>query len=57
VAAAIVGARTAAQLGQTLEAASIHLPEQAAAALDEVSAPPLPDYPYSFVEEWADVTS
>ena len=57
VASAIVGARTAEQLRETLAAASVHLPEPAAAALDEVSAPPLPDYPYSFVEEWSDVVS
>jgi aryl-alcohol dehydrogenase (NADP+) len=57
VASAIVGARTADQLRETLAAASLHLPAQAAVALDEVSAPPLPDYPYSFVEEWSAVSS
>lgn len=57
VGAAIVGARTAEQLRATLPAASLHLPEDAAAALDEVSAPPLPDYPYRFAEEHSDVTS
>ena len=57
VAAAIVGARTADQLRETLAAASVHLPAQSAAALDEASAPPPPDYPYSYIEEWSAVTS
>jgi aryl-alcohol dehydrogenase (NADP+) len=57
VAAAIVGARTAEQLRDTLPAASLHLPQDATAALDEASAQPPPDYPYGYAEEYSAVTS
>jgi aryl-alcohol dehydrogenase-like predicted oxidoreductase len=57
VGAGIVGARTAAQLQATLPAASLHLPDEATAALDTVSAQTPPDYPYAYVEEWSAVTS
>ncbi|HSK96921.1 MAG TPA: aldo/keto reductase [Euzebyales bacterium] len=57
VAAAIVGARTAEQLHATLPAASLHLPDDATAVLDDISTPPAPDYPYRFADEHATVTS
>jgi aryl-alcohol dehydrogenase (NADP+) len=57
VAAAIVGARTAEQLRGTLPAASLDLPDDATAALDEASALPPPDYPYGYAEEYSAVTS
>lgn len=57
VAAAIVGARTAEQLRDTLPAAALRLPAEASAALDEVSVPPRPDYPYGFIDDFSVVTS
>jgi aryl-alcohol dehydrogenase-like predicted oxidoreductase len=57
VGAAIVGARTVEQLHATLPAASLHLPDDATVALDEISAQPPPDYPYGYAEEYSVVTS
>jgi len=54
VAAPIVGARSVAQLRETLEAADLHLDPAATAALDEVSAPAIPDYPYHMLSEIAE---
>jgi len=42
----ILGARTTAQLAESLTAADVHLDAAASARLDAVSAPALPDYPY-----------
>lgn len=53
VTSAILGARTADQLRQTLPAADLHLDAAATAALDEVSAPPTADYPYRTLAEMA----
>lgn len=53
VTSAILGARTAEQLRQTLPAGDLHLDPAATAALDEVSAPPTPDYPYGLIPEMA----
>jgi len=53
VTSAIVGARTADQLRQTLPAGDLHLDAAATAALDEVSAPATPDYPYGTMAEMA----
>lgn len=53
VSAAIVGARTVDQLQGSLGAGEARLSEDATARLDEVSAPPTPDYPYAFIEEMA----
>ena len=55
VTSAIVGARTADQLQQTVAAGSLHLDPAATTRLDDVSAPRMPDYPYGFVAEWAGV--
>ncbi|GGQ71711.1 aldo/keto reductase [Couchioplanes azureus] len=51
VTAALVGARTAEQLRQSLTAADLHLDPAATERLDAVSAPPTPDYPYAFIAE------
>lgn len=50
VTAPIVGARTLAQLRESLAAASLHLDEKATARLTEVSTPPTPNYPYQMIE-------
>ena len=49
VSSVIFGARTLAQLEDNARAASLKLPAQAVARLDEVSAPPL-GYPYDFIK-------
>ena len=46
VTSVILGARTTAQLRQNLAAVGTHLEAAEAARLDEVSAPPVGDYPY-----------
>ena len=46
VTAPILGARTVQQLAGSLAIADVHLDAAARAALDAVSAPELPDYPY-----------
>jgi aryl-alcohol dehydrogenase-like predicted oxidoreductase len=51
VVAAILGVRTAEQLEDNLGAAGWELEPEERARLDEVSAPPLPEYPYGFIEE------
>jgi aryl-alcohol dehydrogenase-like predicted oxidoreductase len=51
VTAPIVGARTTAQLDDSLGAAGVRLDDAQRARLDEVSAPPTPDYPYGFIAE------
>ncbi|MFI5494743.1 aldo/keto reductase [Actinoplanes sp. NPDC051859] len=51
VTAALVGARTADQLRDCLQAADLHLDPAAVQVLDKVSEPPTPDYPYTFLTE------
>ena len=51
VAAPLLGARTAAQLRDNLMASGLELTEEQRARLDEVSAPPTPDYPYRLLAE------
>jgi aryl-alcohol dehydrogenase-like predicted oxidoreductase len=51
VVAAILGVRTVEQLEDNLGAAGWELDEADRARLDEVSAPPLPEYPYGFIAE------
>ena len=51
VAAALVGARTVAQLRSSLDGAREPLDPQTRQALDELSAPATPDYPYTFLTE------
>lgn len=46
VAAPIIGARTTEQLVGSLKVADLHLDAAATERLDQVSAPPMPDYPY-----------
>jgi aryl-alcohol dehydrogenase-like predicted oxidoreductase len=53
VTAPIVGARTVAQLRESLAAAALHLDENAMIRLTEVSMPPIPNYPYQMVERIA----
>ncbi|HZC73490.1 MAG TPA: aldo/keto reductase [Jatrophihabitans sp.] len=53
VTAPIVGARTAAQLRESLDAATLHLDEKAITRLAEASAPPTPNYPYQMIERIA----
>jgi hypothetical protein len=53
VTAPIVGARTVAQLRESLAAAALHLDEKAATRLTEVSAPLTPNYPYQMMERIA----
>ncbi|MFE6028759.1 aldo/keto reductase [Streptomyces niveus] len=50
VTAPIVGARTVAQLRESLGAATLRLDEKATARLTEVSAPVTPNYPYQMIE-------
>ncbi len=54
VASTILGVRTLAQLEDDLGAADMELSPEETARLDEVSAPPLPDYPYGFISRAAD---
>ena len=51
VAAPLLGARTAAQLRDNLMASDVELSNEQRARLDEVSAPPTPDYPYRLLAE------
>ena len=51
ITAALVGARTADQLRTSLQAADLHLDSAAMEVLNEVSEPPTPDYPYTFLAE------
>jgi len=46
VTSVILGARTAAQLGDNLDAADLHLSDEEIGLLTEVSTPPISDYPY-----------
>jgi aryl-alcohol dehydrogenase-like predicted oxidoreductase len=57
VAAAVVGARTADQLRETLPAAGVHIPPELQSRLDTVSEPLTPDYPYGYIAEWSPITS
>ena len=50
VGSVILGARTTDQLADNMGAADITLTEEQWNRLDEVSAPPLPDYPYGFMD-------
>lgn len=54
VASTILGVRTLAQLEDDLGAADMELSPEETARLDEVSTPPLPDYPYGFISRAAD---
>ncbi len=51
VVAAILGVRTVEQLEDNLGAAGWELDAAERERLDDVSAPPLPEYPYGFIEE------
>ena len=51
VTAPLLGARTADQISDNLKAAEITLAEEQRNRLDEVSAPPTPDYPYRLLAE------
>ncbi|HVX45980.1 MAG TPA: aldo/keto reductase [Mycobacteriales bacterium] len=51
VTAPIVGARTEAQLKETLDAADLHLAAEATRQLDEASAPATPPYPYWLLDQ------
>ena len=51
VASALVGARTVTQLQSSLDGAREPLDPQTRQALDELSAPATPDYPYTFLTE------
>lgn len=53
VTAPIVGARTVAQLRESLAAAELHLDDKAAARLTEASVPLTPNYPYQMIERIA----
>jgi aryl-alcohol dehydrogenase (NADP+) len=53
VTAPFVGARTVAQLRESLAAAALHLDEKAATRLTGVSAPATPNYPYQTMERIA----
>ena len=55
VASVLLGARTIEQLRDNLAAASIELDPADVEALDAVSAPGLPPYPYGMVEDFCDV--
>ena len=50
VGSVILGARTTDQLADNMAAADITLTEEQWQRLDEVSAPPSPDYPYGFMD-------
>ena len=51
VTAPLLGARTADQVADNLKAAAISLDDDQRKRLDEVSAPPTPDYPYRLLAE------
>jgi aryl-alcohol dehydrogenase-like predicted oxidoreductase len=51
VTAPLLGARTAEQISDNLKAAEITLAAEQRKRLDEVSAPPTPDYPYRLLAE------
>lgn len=51
VSSVILGVRTLEQLDSNLEAATWQLTADEVARLDDVSAPPTPDYPYGFLAE------
>src|SRR6266576_2151024 len=51
VAAPLLGGRTAAQIQDNLMASEVRLTDEQRARLDEVSAPPTPDYPYRLLAE------
>jgi aryl-alcohol dehydrogenase-like predicted oxidoreductase len=53
VTAPIVGARTVAQMRESLAAATLHLDEKATRRLTEVSAPLTPNYPYQLMQRLA----
>ncbi|MEM9037910.1 MAG: aldo/keto reductase [Actinomycetota bacterium] len=56
VVSVLLGARTVAQLEQSLAAATMpELSTEAMATLTEVSAPGLPDYPYGMQRDWCGV--
>ncbi len=50
VTAPIFGARTVAQLRESLAAAALHLDEKATTRLTEISAPVTPNYPYQMIK-------
>ena len=50
VGSVILGARTTEQLADNLGAVDLTLTGEQWQRLDEVSAPPLPDYPYGFMD-------
>lgn len=52
VASTVLGARSLDQLTENLQANDTHLDADHRRLLDEVSAPPTPDYPYGFEQEW-----
>ncbi|MDY7104208.1 MAG: aldo/keto reductase [Actinomycetota bacterium] len=56
VASVLLGARTVDQLDQNLAAADLALTDDELAELTRVSAPGLPAYPYSVVEDFAGLT-
>ena len=51
VVSTILGARTVEQLADNLGAADLELEPDERERLDEVSAPPTPEYPYGFIDE------
>ena len=51
VTSTILGARTTEQLATNLAAAELHLTDEETAALDDVSHPRMPDYPYGVMGE------
>ncbi|MFI0819037.1 aldo/keto reductase [Streptomyces sp. NPDC021098] len=53
VTAPIVGARTVAQLRESLAAVALHLDEPATSRLTEASTPPTPNYPYQLIDRIA----
>lgn len=53
VAAVLLGARTAGQLADNLEAVDLSLEPGDMETLTAVSAPGLPSYPYGFVQDWS----
>ncbi|MET9555655.1 aldo/keto reductase [Streptomyces sp. NPDC006645] len=53
VTAPIVGARTVAQLRESLGAAALRLDEKATVRLTGISAPPTPNYPYQMIDRIA----
>lgn len=55
VASVLLGARTVAQLVETLAATDLELTDDEQRALTDASAPGLPPYPYGMVEEWCAV--